>query len=185
MKSKNVTYLVQSSMLLATAIVFQIVGSRVPGINQLLVGSVINAVLLVAAYICGTFYGTAIGVLTPLTALLIGQLKPAMAPFIPFIMIGNALFVICFGLLNTKSQYGKYVGIALGAVLKFSFLYWAANKLIYLFNMNFPKNISTVLAAAMGTTQLITALIGGVLALMLIQILIKRVKITNKTRSAL
>jgi riboflavin transporter len=184
MKNKNVTYLVQSSVLLASAIVFQIVGSRIPGINQLLVGSVINAVLLVAAYLCGTFYGAAIGVLTPWTALLVGQLKPAMAPFIPFIMIGNALFVICFGLLASKMQKGKYAGIALGAVLKFSFLYFSATKLIYLFKMNLPANIAKALATAMGSTQLVTALIGGALALALIETLVKRVKLEPKTRSA-
>lgn len=184
MKNKNVTYLVQSSVLLATAIVFQVVGSRIPGINQLLVGSVINAVLLITAYLCGTFYGAAVGVLTPWTALLVGQLKPAMAPFIPFIMIGNAVFVIAFGLLASKKPYGKFFGIAFGAVLKFGFLYLAANQLIYMLNMNFPKNIAKALSTAMGTTQLITALIGGALALVLIEILFKRIHITEKTRSA-
>jgi riboflavin transporter len=184
MINKNVTYLVQSSVLLATAIVFQVVGSRIPGINQLLVGSVVNAVLLISSYLCGTFYGTAVGVLTPWTALLVGQLKPAMAPFIPFIMLGNAVFVIAFGLLAAKKPFGKYAGIALGAVLKFCFLYLAANKLIYLFKMNFPEKIAKSLATAMGTTQLVTALIGGALSLTLIEILFKRINVLEKRRSA-
>jgi riboflavin transporter len=183
-RNKNVTCLVQSSILLASAIVFQIVGSKVPGINQLLVGSVINAVLIVAAYVCGGFYGTAIGVLTPWTALLVGQLKPAMAPFIPFIMIGNAIFVICFSILASKNKYGKYAGIAFGALFKFGFLYLSATKLIYLFKMNFPNNVAKALSTAMGTTQLITAIIGGAIAITLIEVLVKRVKISQNSRSA-
>jgi hypothetical protein len=184
MKNKNVRFLVQSSVLLATVIVFQIVGSRVPGINQYLVGSVVNAILLTSVYLCGTFYGTAIGALTPLTALLVGQLKPAMAPFIPFIIIGNILLVISFGFLYKKVRLGKYIGIVLGAVIKFAFLYTAATKLIFALNMNFPKPVATALATAMGATQLVTALIGGVLSLILIEILVKRIKITDEIRSA-
>jgi riboflavin transporter len=184
MKTQKVTYLAQSSILLAAAIVFQLVGSRIPGINQLLVGSVINAILVITAYMCGTFYGIAVGVLTPLTALMIGQLKPAMAPFIPFIILGNAVYVLSFGLLVSWKNYGKYAGIALGAVMKFGFLYLAATQLIYLFKMNFPNAVAKALKAAMGTTQLVTALIGGALSLFLIEILVKRVKIAKDTRSA-
>lgn len=184
MKNKNVICLVQSSILLATAIVFQLIGSKIPGINQLLVGSVINSVLLVVTYLCGTFYGTAVGVLTPLTALLVGQLKPAMAPFIPFIMIGNCIFVISYGLFLSKSSYVKYTGVGLGAILKFLFLSLSAKKFIYIFKMNFPAPIAKALAVAMGTTQLITALIGGVLAIALIEILVKRTNIIKRKRSA-
>jgi hypothetical protein len=176
MKNNNVKYLVQSSLLLAAAVVFQIVGSKIPGINQYLVGTVINAILLITTYMCGIFYGSAVGILTPWTALLVGQLKPAMVPFIPFIIIGNAIFTISFGLLLNKKYYGKYLGIALGCILKFSFLYFSANKLIYTFNMNFPKNIVKALSVSMGATQLITAAAGGILALILIEILLKRIK---------
>lgn len=185
MKNKNVTYLVQSSVLLAMAIVFQFIGSKIPEINQLLVGSVVNAVLLIATYACGTFYGAAVGVLTPLTALLVGQLKPALAPFIPFIMIGNAILVVCFGILHKKGNLGKYFGIIVGALLKFVFLYLSATKLIHLFKMNFPAKIAKALSVSMGAAQLITALIGGIIALVLIEILFKKLKIANKTsRSA-
>lgn len=185
MKNKNVTLLVQSSLLLAFAIVFQFVGSKFPGLNQYLVGSVVNAILLTSAYICGTFYGIAVGVLTPWTALLVGQLNPAMVPFIPFIMIGNAILVAVFGLLCKKSNFGKYIGVLLGSLLKFGFLYLSANKLIHIFGMNLKAEIEKKLIVSMGIIQLFTALIGGVIALGLIYTLFKRLNITDKiSRSA-
>lgn len=184
MRNKNILSLVQSSVLLAMVIVFQTLGSKLPAINQYFVGSVVNATLLLAAYLCGTFYGTAVGVLTPLTALLVGQLKPALAPFIPFIIIGNAILTISFGLLNKKGSIGKYFGIALGAVLKFAFLYYSALKLIYIFNVGIPEKAKQSLSVAMGISQLITAAIGGAIALVLIQILFKKIRISNEIGSA-
>ncbi|ERI90172.1 hypothetical protein HMPREF1982_04112 [Clostridiales bacterium oral taxon 876 str. F0540] len=185
MKNNDVKKLVQSSLLLAVVIVFQIIGSRIPGLNQYIVGSVVNAALLVTVFVSGTFYGTAVGVLTPWTALLVGQLKPAMAPFIPFIMLGNAIFAIAFGIIYKREPFGKYAGIIIGAILKFGFLYLSANKIIYALNMNFPKKVAEALSVAMGATQLVTALLGGLLAFVLIEIIFKRIKLTNETRSAL
>lgn len=179
MKNKKVTLLVQSSLLLAVTIVFQFIGSKIPGLNQYLVGSIVNAVLLTTTYICGTFYGAAVGVLTPWTALLVGQLKPQMVPFIPFIMAGNAIYVIVFGLLCKKTNIGKYIGILSGAALKFAFLYLSVNKLIHLFALKLSPQIQKNLAVSMGMIQLFTALIGGAIALVLIEILFKKLKITK------
>lgn len=170
MKS-NAKFLVRSGLLLAIAIVFQFIGKNVPQLNQILVGSVINAILLIAAFLCGTWWGVAIGVLTPVTAFLLGQLNSALAPFIPFIMIGNALIVISFGLLKGYRFWGKYVGVMLGAVLKYAFLAFSATKLIHIIGISLNPKVEKALITAMGSMQLITALIGGAIALMLIETL--------------
>jgi riboflavin transporter len=164
----NVKYLVRSGLLLAIAIVFQFVGKNFPQINQFLVGPIVNAILLIAAFMCGTWWGAFIGILTPITALILGQLNSALSPFIPFIMIGNVLIVVAFGLLKNCRAGGKYAGVILGAALKYAFLSISATKLIHFFNISFNEKVQKNLIVAMGTAQLTTALIGGAIALTLI-----------------
>lgn len=171
-RTKN---LIRSSLLLALAIVLQLVGSRVPQqINQFLVGPAVNAILIISAYICGKFWGISIGILTPLLAWLVGQLAAPFAPFIPFIMIGNAIFVLSFSLLKDFKKFGAYLGIIIGAVLKYVFLFLSASKLVGLLNLSIPKKLAGKLILAMGIPQLITALVGGAVALIIIKILESR-----------
>lgn len=185
MRNKSILKLTQTSILLAIALVFQMTGSKIPGINQYIVGSVINAVLLLTTYLCGTFYGASMAVLTPWTALLVGQLKPALAPFIPFIMLGNLILVICFGLLSKKGAFGKYLGVICAALFKYIFLYLSALKLLFFFKLNLPSAAAKSLSTAMGITQLFTAVIGGVIAMALIKILANKLNTLNTESSAL
>lgn len=168
--------LVKSALLLAIAVVMQLIGRFVPSIiNQFLVGPVVNAILIIAAFICGTGWGVAVGVLTPVLALLVGQLNPLLGAFIPFIMVGNALLVVFCGLFKkiSKEKFQlKFaaIGILIGAFAKFIFMYLSATKLIHIFGLNFAPKIVKQLPLAMGTIQLITALIGGALALIILSI---------------
>ena len=174
MKNVNVNKLVKASLFLALAIVFQVIGKTVPQISQFFVGPAVNAILILTATICGGVYGLLIGSLTPMLAWLTGQLAGALGPFIPFIIIGNMLFVLSFVFLNNQGKYGKYFGIIIGAFIKYIFLSVSALKLIPLFKLNIPAKIADKLVIAMGIPQLITALIGGAFALILIEILRKR-----------
>jgi riboflavin transporter len=175
--NSKVRFLVRGGLLLALAIVFQFVGKNVPQINQFLVGPLINAVLIVAAYYCGTWWGVAIGVLTPVTAFLLGQLNSAMAPFIPFIMLGNAIIVVFFGLLKNYKSWGKYGGVMAGAVLKYAFLALSSTKLIHVLGISFNPKVEKALVNAMGSLQLITALIGGAIALMVIGVVKNKINL--------
>lgn len=165
----NTRYLVRSGLLLACAVAFQLVGRNVPQINQFLVGPIINAILLASAFLCGTWWGIAIGALTPVTAFLAGQLNPVLGPFIPFIILGNAVIIIAFGTLKRYKLWGRIAGVVLGSFLKFGFLVLASRELIHIINISFDKKGETILLKAMGSMQLITALIGGCIALVLIE----------------
>lgn len=170
----DIRCIVRSGLLLAIAIVIQFLGKNIPQVSQFIVGPFINLVLIVATLMCGIWYGSVIGILTPWTAWILGQLASPLGPFIPFIMVGNCIFVIAFGIFRSYRSYGKYIGLIIGAILKFAFLYLSATKLIYLFQINFPPKVLKVLAAAMGVPQLVNALIGGILALIFVEILKKR-----------
>ena len=174
MKHRNVNDLIKSSLFLALAIVFQVVGKSFPGISQFFVGPAVNAILILTAIICGGTYGILVGSLTPLLAYLTGQLASALGPFIPFIIIGNILFVLSFIILSNRGKYGQYLGVIIGSFVKYIFLSISASKLIPLFELNIPTKIINKLVITMGIPQLITALIGGCFALIIISILRKR-----------
>ena len=174
MKHRNVNDLIKSSLFLALAIVFQVVGKSFPGISQFFVGPAVNAILILTAIICGGTYGILVGSLTPLLAYLTGQLASALGPFIPFIIIGNILFVLSFIILSNRGKYGQYLGVIIGSFVKYIFLSISASKLIPLFELNIPTKIINKLVITMGIPQLITALIGGCFALIIIGVLRKR-----------
>lgn len=169
----NPNVLSKSALLLAIAIVFQLIGRTIPEINQFLVGPIINAVLLLSVYICGVKWGVLTAALTPILAWLVGQLAAPMAPFIPFIIIGNIIYVMLFGAIRGK-RYGIYMGIILGSFAKFLFLSLSASHLVKLLKIGIPIKVLDKLVLSMGGPQLITALTGGIIAMVLIQILSKR-----------
>lgn len=173
-KNKGIQNLIRSGLFLAIAIVFQIIGKNFPQVSQFLVGPVVNSVLLLTAYVCGTNYGIAAAALTPVLALLLGQFPALLASFIPFIIIGNMIYVFVFGILKNKTQPGKYIGAVLGSFLKYFFLYLSASKLVLLLGLGIPQKILPKLTAMMGLPQLITALFGGAIAIIIIEILKRR-----------
>ena len=166
--------LIKASLLLGIAIIFQIIGRNIPQINQFLVGPMINCILILAAFICGKWWGIGVGILTPILALLVGQLATPLALFIPFIMIGNALFVFLFSLFKDGQTLKRCIGVIIGAIGKYAFLTLAATKLVSIFNLNFPPKVAKMLVISMGIPQLITALLGGAFGLIIITLLTKR-----------
>lgn len=170
----NIKNLIKTSLLLSAGIAFQVTGRNIPQINQFLVGPVINCILILTVIICGRWWAVAAGLLTPVLALFVGQLSAPLAPFIPFIMIGNAIFIFIFSIFKERKIFYRSVGIIIGAVMKYAFLALAATKLIKIIGINFPAKVAKALAASMGIPQLITALAGGALALMFITILSRR-----------
>lgn len=170
----KINKIVYSALFLAIAITFQTLGRNIPQINQFLVGPIINSILILTTFICGIWWGIGVGILTPLLAWLVGQLATPLAPFIPFIMVGNIIYVFLFSLFMKGELVKKSVGILFGAILKFAFLSIASTKLIILIGIKFPPKIAKALANSMSFPQLITAIIGGILALILIELLRKR-----------
>jgi hypothetical protein len=170
MYDSSIKKLVRSSLLLSIAIIFQLIGKNIPVLSQSVTGSVVNAVLLLTTFINGTPWGIAVASLTPILALLIGQLPAALAAFVPFIIIGNIIFVVIFG-LGKKDNVGKYLALLIAAFCKYLFLSLSASKLVVLFKIDLPDSLIKKLAVMMGIPQLVTALIGGVLALIVIKYL--------------
>ncbi len=147
-------WLTKTALLLALTLVFQMIGFPQP-----VTGPLINMMLFISATISGLLGGILIGALTPWIAFVRGILPAPLAPMIPFIMAGNAVLVVSYFGLKRVNQY---LAVIVASVIKFAVLALAVNFLVEV-----PEQI----AAMMQLPQLLTALAGGVLALVLLRLL--------------
>lgn len=164
-----------SALFLTLAVLIQILGKNIPEINQFFVGPMVNAILLLTVYFAGLKWAILIGALTPVLAFFAGVLATPMAPFIPFIAIGNLLYSLIFALLKDV-KFGEASGVLLASFVKFLFLFVSATKLINIIALGIPEPVKAKLAVAMGVPQLITALAGGFIAIALYKMLKSRLK---------
>ncbi len=159
-----IRWITRTALLFALVLVVQMLG-----MPQILTGTLVNALLLLATSLVGITSGVVIGFFTPWVALSRGILPPLLAPMIPFIMGGNALLVVIFALwMRKKSLPYEVVGIVLGAGAKYLLLSQAVRFLVEL-----PPPV----ARMMQIPQLFTALLGGVVALLLHHVVGKALQI--------
>lgn len=126
--------------------------------QQFIAGTIVNASLIVGVYLLGSRDGLLIGLIPSSFALATGLLPVALAPMIPFIIVGNAILVLTFAYL---SKFNFWAGIIIGGVLKFAFLYTMSTVVIGLL---VNQQIASAVAQMMSWLQLVTALCGGILA---------------------
>ena len=150
MHQTNIRWMSRTAILLAIALVFQM-----GGFPQFITGPLINTVLYLAAMIVGWQGGMLIGILTPVIASIRGILPPPLTPLIPFIALGNSILVILFFWLQSKN---KIAGIIIASLAKFLLLVSAVKLVV---------QVPPAIAQMMSLPQLITALAGGAIALVL------------------
>jgi hypothetical protein len=151
----NIKFLTRTALLLALTLALQ--GLRLPAF---LTGPAVNLLLALAVFWVGASSGIIIGLFTPWAALLLGILPAPLAPAVPFIMVGNAVYSLIIGLLygSLPSRGGQIAGVAAGAAAKFAVIAGAAS-----FVLTLPPPLAGVLLFP----QLYNALIGGLLAVMI------------------
>jgi hypothetical protein len=180
---KVIVRVAEAGLLIALLVVVQlltfVVPKSVPLVSQLFTGSLVNLVLIVGAATVG-FSGTALAaILSPVLAFAFGQLLfPQM---IPVVAIGNLVIVaVVWAFFRNDVKLSKttrlgidIAGIVVGAAAKTAFL-WAAT-LWLIIPMFFSANatVSNKLSISFSWLQLITALIGGILAMLVLPALRK------------
>lgn len=135
------------------------------GHNQIITGSVINGLLFIAAITLPTKYLFSIALFPSLAVLMrgwiFGPLTPFLVYFLPFIWIGN----IVYGFFINKymNKIGGLKTLVSASTIKAVFLYGCAN---IFFNVHLvPK----IFLQSMGINQLITALLGGGIAMIIVR----------------
>lgn len=151
--------LIRTALLLALTLIVQ--SFKMP---QLITGSLVNAMLIIAAGTVGMYSGISIGLLTPVIAFFVGILK--FPPMIPFIMIGNALYAWIF-----SSQKNIIFGISLASVVKYLWFLISVKYILKSLSIKVPA----LVVQTFTLPQLFTAFLGGIIGSTII-LLLKKIK---------
>lgn len=177
--NKKIRWVTETAALLALLICLQAVGSMIPQAlaKQLVTGTLVNCVLAVTVLLVGMSSGITIALISPVCAFLFG-IAPNFITVLP-IMLGNLAYVAILSRAN-HTPPRRQVAVLLGAAIaKFAVLYLLVVQLIC--GVASPALLgqkigdAVLLAPPMlkmlptmfSWPQLITALTGGVIALLI------------------
>ena len=178
MRDKTVRFLTCTAMGIALVILAQLLGNVLPAGftvigpftgKQLLTGSLVNCVLFVFTGAVGLWSGVVIGLASSILALFLG-IGPIL-PVVPVVACGNALLCVLFGLLRGKLP--DWLNVVIAALLKCGFLWLLVPVVIRAAGV--PAKQAAALSIMFSWPQALTALLGGLLAL-LILLRLKKVK---------
>jgi hypothetical protein len=164
---KTITY---TALFLALTIAFQ----QFKALNQFITGPIVNAILIISTLYIGLACGSIIAFLSPISAVLINPspLMLAVPMMTPLIIIGNLIIVFSASYYKDKNLA---IGLTLGSVLKALFL-WIGVSYVVLpyFGAGLAPKLKMLAQAAFSYNQLITALVGSLIAY-LIWLRLKRI----------
>lgn len=135
--------------------------------SQLIIGSIVNTALIVSALnlkgiakIAGVV--TMPSISTILSGYVFKSASPIMAYMIPAIWLGNFALIYAFKLITVSKQKNYFLAGVVGIIIKVAIIFGFFS-ILNIFNV-FPAKLVANLQKAMGTTQLITATIGVIIA---------------------
>ena len=176
--SKKIRWITETAIMLALLVTLQALTKPA---GQLVTGSCVNTVLAVAALVGGLGSGLTIALISPVLAFLLGIAPQILT--VPAIMAGNSIFVVLLSLLADKSGKNivkQVIAWICAAVAKFAVLYAVVVGLIcgvlsesLLASGALKAPMLKALPATFSWPQLITALIGGAVALIIVPVLRK------------
>lgn len=176
MSTKKIT---RTAMFLALALVFQAL-RFIPAVaawNQsvFLIGTLVNMTLIMATMTTGLWAGIIIGLVTPVVALIQGHI--AVPIMLPVTILGNLSIVALFYYF---SKVNKYLAAAIASIAKWVVMFYGSKLFISIFVADLaPKTVNKISAAA-NVPQIVTALLGSLLAILVLMKLPKNIIDTNK-----
>ena len=158
--------LTRAALLLALTLLFQSVRFIIPVppfFSTMIIGTLVNACLIVTLELVGFWPAAFIACVTPLVAYF-QQLLP-IPPLILPVACGNLLFVSLFFLL--KKQFGQWAAVVGAAAGKAIFLYSAFTWMLTWLGV--PSALASALLFVMSWPQLVTGIAGAILAGMVVR----------------
>lgn len=131
---------------------------------QWITGPIVNALLILILFIVGIRSALFMCLVPSLMALAGGLLPIPLAPIVPFIMIGNVIFILSvdYSYRTAKKQFnGYWIGVIAGSALKYLFIWFSANLMIWLI---LKGQLAAAVVKMVSWPQFATALAGGVIA---------------------
>ena len=176
--NKKIRWITETAIMLALLVTLQ---ALTKGFGQFVTGSCVNAVLAVTVLVGGLWSGITVALISPVMAFLLGIAPQILT--VPAIMAGNTVFVLLLHLLAGKKDapVAKRVAAWLAAaVAKFATLYvivvWIICGVLsesLLASGVMKQPMLTALPATFSWPQLVTALIGGAIALVITPVIRK------------
>lgn len=176
--NRKIRWITETAIMLALLVTLQ---ALTKGFGQFVTGSCVNAVLAVSVLVGGWGTGITVALVSPVLAFLL-NIAPQILT-VPAIMAGNTVYVVLMRLIagGTGSSVAKRVAAWLvAAAAKFGVLYLIVVKLIcgvmapaLLESGALKEPMLKALPATFSYPQLITALIGGAVALAIVPVLRK------------
>lgn len=177
--NKKIRWITETAIMLALLVAVQGVTSGLG--NQFVTGSCVNLILAVTALMVGLWGGVTVAVVSPFVAFLFG-IGPKFIQLVPAVAVGNLVLVLvlCFLLGTGKKPYWLQIAAWLGAaVAKFVTLYLLMVKLLVptlVAGGTIPEKAAAAMSVQFSWPQLVTALIGGAVALLIVPVLRKALK---------
>ncbi len=160
--NNSLKWITRTAIFLALLIAFQFVSKP---LGTYVTGSLVNFVLVACVLLCGIWSGLSVAIISPWVAFFLG-IGPMQIAITPAIMIGNmAIVLICFFICR-KNLAINLGGAVVGAGVKALLLWYLVTKLILPTLIGLAPAAATKMAALFSYPQFITALIGGVLAVL-------------------
>lgn len=178
---KKLLWITETAVMVAALVTLQFLTKPM---GQLVTGTCVNAVLVIAALVGSLSCGVTVALVSPVLAFFLGIAPQILT--VPAIMVGNTVFVVLHRLLadHTGTHIGKQLTAwILAAAAKFAALYaivvWLicgimAESLMAAGTLKAP--MLQALTATFSWPQLITALTGGAVALIVFPVLRKALK---------
>ena len=176
---KKILWITETAVMLALLVAVQ--GLTAGLGNQFITGSCVNLILVVTALVVGLWGGAAVAAVSPFVAFLFG-IGPKFIQLVPIVALGNLVLVLVYALvLKGKAKILWMQGITWigAAVAKFLTLYLLMVKLVVpslVAGGTLPQKAAAAMSVQFGWPQLVTALIGGAIALAIVPVLKKALK---------
>lgn len=175
----RVLWLTRTAVLVAVLITLQWATSGTQAFaGQYITGSLVNCVLAISALFAGLYSGLTVAILSPFFAFVLG-VGPKFLQIVPCIALGNAVFVTVLFFLGRKADklWKQGLCLASGALAKFFVLYLAVVQVVLpIMGEQLKAPQIKTFTAMFSWPQLVTALLGGLLAFLLLPILKKAMK---------
>ena len=178
---KKIRWITETALMLALLVSLQAITKP---LGQIVTGSCVNAILAISVLVGGLGCGLTVALISPVLAFLLG-IAP-MPLTVPVIMAGNCVYVLLLHLLADKTgrkPLKQLIAWVLAAAAKFGALYLLVAKLICVVLADsliaagvMKPPMVNALPVTFGVTQLITALLGGAVALVIVPVLRKALK---------
>jgi uncharacterized membrane protein len=169
--NKKVLWITQTAVLTALLVVMQAATASFG--NTIVTGSIVNLILILSVMMAGLSSGLTVAGISPVIAKFLG-IGPLWM-LIPFIVLGNIVLVFIWGFLGNRSfarQMIVYiVTLIAAAACKFLTLYVGIVMIAIPYLLNLPEKQATTISGMFSIPQLFTALIGGVIATVMLPLL--------------